>query len=341
MYHHVVSTDIFSFKDHLERYNSTSAVLDEDYIGSNEVGRAQTGIFEQMRSNGLELEAQRLLNRTKPKTKANQELPTNFRLTGGKSVTFMRSFSGYSKVLLDTNDHTDYFRLHVGFLHLFGLISRLMSTFYSQFTITNNNLTRLGVLSSHLFALLVLFGQPTGCNVHAMTYAMVDQLKRFSSSTKVDEGVSLSGGVLGSLQGVEGKHWFSKLSIRMSTSGRADCWYEYLLNEGIRCCWGERNVPLPLKSQERKFSKRIPDCPTEDHLPDGYSSCSLCCMQDTTSTLRALGTPERVRSCNALLFERVVEESDIICQGCDAALWAFDEGKTFLRRLYILLLITF
>ena len=247
------------------KYDEEFCVEEAEYF----VGPVQKKFWEGMKTVGLKQEMVRLQNR---KTKNNCN-PTQFRVTGTKTTVTLRNFY----VLTDALDRsaleeTDNEKLTRGCLHLSFLFLRIMSSLYSRFTIDVPALDKLGVLGKHFFALKCLTGVQFAANVHTMCYGVHHRLYKYFNLCQIKPGVSLGGGVLGSCQGLEGKHWFTRTSMACNTSMRAGCWYEELVNSGIRMVYGERHVPVPVNYGKYKYKPRIPvSNPTELH-----DECVVC-----------------------------------------------------------------
>ena len=230
----------------------------EDAPGNAVVGPLQEELLLAMKSLGLGPEAERLREQ---KTGKKGAAPVKFRLTGSKAVDVLRGFPVLTDVLDVGAEESEFERLRRGMLVLSFLYMRAISTLYSKFSVTKEEVENLVQLGRDYMALICLFGLKCGANEHNICYGIPTRLQKFFELVKIDGEKALGGGVIGSTQGLEGKHWFTKLAMLLNTSGRlGDCWYEYLWNERFRMYWGERHVPQRVGyANARTCRPRIPD----------------------------------------------------------------------------------
>ena len=240
------------------------------------VGRIQTEYWSAMVKVGLQQEQQRLANRKLRDKSKKKNAPKEFRVTGTKTTLTLRNFYELTDALSGRDDmETSFERLSRGELHLSFLFLRILSTLYSRFTITDKQLDKLGVVGRHYFALKVLSDGKVGANEHTMCYGMHHRLRKYFKMCSTEPGKSLGGGVLGSCQGLEGKHWFTRASMACNTSMRSGCWSEELYNSAIRMVYGEKEVPVPVSYGKYTYKPRI----KEVKVVANHDQCTVCKKQ--------------------------------------------------------------
>ena len=306
----------------LELCNSYCATLgkneDEFRVESADtyIGQSLRNFWEAMVNVGLKDEQTRLENRRL--AKQTTATPTEFRVTGTKSTRVMRSFAELTDALgKGRQDYeTDYERFTRGMLHLSFLFLRVMSTLYSKFSITKGELTKLGVVGRDYFALKVLSGLKCGPNEHTMCYAIHYRLEKYFDTCRIRDGVSLGGGVLGSCQGLEGKHWFTRASIASNTSLRRGCWREEQQNSGLRMIYGEVHLPVPVNYGRYKYIPRIPDR-VDVH------QCIVCRKVFTGDSNTRMDDKQLAFAKEMLLLEQEPFLESILCGSCELACEVF------------------
>ena len=169
-------------------------------------------------------EQQRLANRMESANlQKRRKLETQFRITGTTSTAMLRKFYVLTDSL-QVEDETEWEVVWRGMLVLSFLYARILSTLVCKFYITLAQLIKLQTLGHHYLAMLVLFNRKIGANEMALCLGIPLRLRRYFDEFKVRKDTALGCGVLGSMQGIEGLHWRTRISMLLNTSGRHGCW---------------------------------------------------------------------------------------------------------------------
>lgn len=261
----------------LAKHDTLYVVEEADFY----VGATQREYWNAMGEVGLKQEQGRLENKKIKNPATRAAAATEFRVTGTKTTITLLNFYKLTDALGNREDmETDYERFRRGALHLSFLFLRIMSSLYNLFKLKNDQLDKMGTTGRHLFALKVLLGYKVTANEHTLCYAIHHRLKKYSKLCQINLGKeegrvvlgSLGGGVLGSCQGLEGKHWFTRASMACNTSMRKGVWSEEHYNSGIRMVYGEREVPVPVNYGKYKHRPRIPVLQPEENK----DQCVVC-----------------------------------------------------------------
>ncbi len=302
----------------LAKHDTLYVVEEADYY----VGTTQRQYWDAMSHIGLKQEQVRLENKKIKNPATRAAAATEFRVTGTKTTITLLNFYQLTDALGNRQDmETDYERFKRGALHLSFLFLRIMSSLYNLFKLKKSELDKMGTVGKHLFALKVLIGYKVTANEHTLCYAIHHRLKKYSKLCQIDLGEegevvlgSLGGGVMGSCQGLEGKHWFTRASMACNTSLRKGCWSEEHYNSGIRMVYGEREVPVPVNYGRYKHKPRIPALRTE-HEKD---QCVVCrkYVPYECGRLAPLTDNELVFAQMMLVDETEVCYESLICSTC-------------------------